>query len=247
MNHDNIAQVAQYWNRTAADFDAIYSGRKSVIGRALDRCFRKDMFQRFDWVMNSATDVAGKTVCDVGCGSGRFVAALAKRGAASVVGVDISPEMIALARKLAAVEQVTDRCELVQSDVLDWHTSKTFDLVIAIGFWDYIADPLPRLRLIRALTQGRFLSAWPRRWTWRMPIRKLRLSLQDCPVYFFSPSRISRLLQQAGFQVSSLRVVGKLYCVEARPLGGDHRNGMPEQDRLSESTAREIAVPLHKE
>ncbi|MEU8179239.1 methyltransferase domain-containing protein [Micromonospora sp. NPDC049044] len=43
-------------------------------------------------------DLTGRTVVDVGCGSGRAVAELAERGA-HAVGVDLDPEMIAVARE----------------------------------------------------------------------------------------------------------------------------------------------------
>ncbi|MEU8382154.1 methyltransferase domain-containing protein [Streptosporangium sp. NPDC048865] len=43
-------------------------------------------------------DVTGRTVVDVGCGGGRAVAELAGRGARAV-GVDLDPEMIAVARE----------------------------------------------------------------------------------------------------------------------------------------------------
>ena len=43
-------------------------------------------------------DLAGRTVVDVGCGGGRAVAELAGRGARAV-GVDLDPEMIAVARE----------------------------------------------------------------------------------------------------------------------------------------------------
>ncbi|MFF0468417.1 methyltransferase domain-containing protein [Micromonospora zamorensis] len=43
-------------------------------------------------------DLTGRTVVDVGCGSGRAVADLAERGA-HAVGVDLDPEMIAVARE----------------------------------------------------------------------------------------------------------------------------------------------------
>ena len=218
MKNDVIAQVARFWNHIAPDFDNIYTGNKNRTERLLDRWFRKDMFQRFDWVMQVAGDVKGNTVCDVGCGSGRFVAALAKRGASRVTGVDIAPNMVELSRKLAAQEQVAAACNFVQSDVLDWKTDEKFDLVIAIGFWDYIADPLPRLRLIRNLTRGKFLSAWPRLWTWRMPVRKIRLTAKGCPVFFYSKPQVYRLLEQSGFRVDSCKTVGKLFCVEARPV-----------------------------
>ena len=136
-------QIAQYWNNIAYDFDAIYTGKKNPLARGLDRWLRRDIYQRYEWVMNHAGDTRGMRICDVGCGSGRFVASLAKRGA-QVTGLDFAPEMLKLSRELAEKEGVAGRCQLVLSDVLDWKTNEKFDMVIAIGFWDYIADPLPR-------------------------------------------------------------------------------------------------------
>lgn len=46
-------------------------------------------------------DVQGKTVLDFGCGSGENVVPLVERGA-RVIGIDISPELIALARQRLA-------------------------------------------------------------------------------------------------------------------------------------------------
>jgi ubiquinone/menaquinone biosynthesis C-methylase UbiE len=43
-------------------------------------------------------DLTGRTVVDVGCGGGRAVAELSERGARAV-GVDLDPEMIAVARE----------------------------------------------------------------------------------------------------------------------------------------------------
>jgi hypothetical protein len=94
-----------------------------------------------------------------------------------------------------------------------------FDETVAIGFWDYIEDPSARLSRIRALTGRRFLSAWPRFWTWRMPIRKVRLSAAGCPVYFYRRAQVERLIESAGFTIDRIDVIGKLYCVEARPAG----------------------------
>ena len=69
-----MPQVARFWNAIADEFDSIYTGaNKSVFSRFLDRYFRKDIYERFDWVMQKCADVRGKTICDIGCGSGRFV------------------------------------------------------------------------------------------------------------------------------------------------------------------------------
>jgi 2-polyprenyl-3-methyl-5-hydroxy-6-metoxy-1,4-benzoquinol methylase len=209
-------KVSEYWNRVATDFDAIYSGRKSLPYRLLDRWLRRDMYQRFDWVMSRAGNVRGASICDVGCGSGRFATALARQGG-RVTGLDFAPRMLELARELAESEGVTPRCRFVLTDVLDWAAPEQFDLVIAIGFWDYVADPLTRLRVIRRMTSGRFFSAWPRSGTVRAAIRGLRLKVSGCPVYFWRREQIERCLKQAGFQPYSWQVYGQLHCVESRP------------------------------
>jgi SAM-dependent methyltransferase len=219
MKQDNMPQVARFWNTIAAEFDAIYTGEnKSGFSRFLDRFFRKDIYQRFDWVMEKCGDIRGKTICDIGCGSGRFVTEFAKRGAGHVTGVDVAPDMLKLAKSLVERDGVADKCDFALSDVLNWKTDRKFDITIAIGFWDYIQDPPERLRLIRNLTNETFLSAWPRFWTWRMPVRKVRLQfIRGCPVYFFRKPKVFAMLESAGFEVVSCETIGKLFCVEARP------------------------------
>lgn len=212
-------KVAQYWNDVAQDFDAIYTGQnKSAFARALDQWLRKDIYGRFDWVMRKSGDVTGKTICDIGCGSGRFVASLAKRGASHVMGVDVAPEMLKLARELVKKEGVAAKSEFAQMDIIDWTRTDVFDETIAIGFWDYFEDPTERLRIIRKMTRERFLSAWPRLWTWRAPIRKVRLTALGCPVYFFSKAEVYKHLEATGFKVISCETVGKLHCVDAVPV-----------------------------
>jgi SAM-dependent methyltransferase len=219
MIQDTMPAVARYWDAAADEFDAIYSGAgKSKFARTLDCIFRRDIYQRFDWVMAQAGDVCGKSVCDVGCGSGRFVAEFTRRGAGHVTGVDIAPEMIKRARGLVQHSGLEQHCEFVTGDILDWRVDRTFDITVAIGLWDYVADPHERLLKIRKFTSGVFLSAWPRFWTWRLPVRKLRLQyIGGCPVYFFREQKVRRLLHAAGFEVLKCETVGKLFCVEARP------------------------------
>jgi 2-polyprenyl-3-methyl-5-hydroxy-6-metoxy-1,4-benzoquinol methylase len=77
---DEVRQIADYWDRIALQLDAIYTGKKNKVGRVLDCVFLAHMYQRFDWVMRMSGDVRGRNICDVGCGSGRFVAALARQG-----------------------------------------------------------------------------------------------------------------------------------------------------------------------
>src|SRR5580698_8199623 len=117
---DNIVQVKQYWNDVVDDFDSIYTGEKSAFARAMDHWFRRDMYQRFEWVMQNSGDVKGKRICDFGCGTGRFVTAFARNGAAHVTGVDIAPNMIKQAKEIVAKDGTGDKCDFVLSDILDW-------------------------------------------------------------------------------------------------------------------------------
>jgi len=167
--------------------------------------------------MNQSGDVQGMRICDIGCGSGRFVTALAKRGA-QVTGVDFAPEMLKLGAELAQKEGVADRCKYVLSDVLDWKTDEKFDQSIAIGFWDYVADPLPRLQVIRSFTKATFLSAWPRAATMRAAIRKVRLRADGCPVYFWHMEQVEDYLKRAGFRVESHEILGQLHCVRSTAI-----------------------------
>ena len=214
MAQDEARQVAEYWDRIAPEFDTIYTGHKNPLARGLDRWLRRDMYERFDWVMRKAGDCPGMTICDVGCGSGRFVNALAKKGA-RVTGIDFAPTMLELAKELVQRDGVADRTDFVLTDVLDWKSDRVFDLVIAIGFWDYVADPLPRLKVIRSITRKTFLSAWPRAGTLRAAIRKQRLKMAGCPVYFWTEKQVDDYLGQAGFRVESREIHGQLFCVEA--------------------------------
>jgi ubiquinone/menaquinone biosynthesis C-methylase UbiE len=217
MVQDEARQVAEYWDRIAPEFDSIYTGNKNPVARGLDKWLRRDMYERFNWVMRRAGDCRGQTICDVGCGSGRFVSALAQKGG-RVTGLDFAPTMLKLAQELVQRDGVADRCDFVLSDVLDWKTDRRFDLVIAIGFWDYVADPLPRLKRIRSITNDRFLSAWPRAGTLRAIIRKARLKVAGCPVYFWTRSQVEDYLNRAGFRATSWEQHGQLYCVESKAL-----------------------------
>jgi SAM-dependent methyltransferase len=217
MVQDEVKQVAEYWDRIAPQFDSIYSGKKNPVSRTLDKWLRRDMYERFNWVMRKSGDCRGLKICDVGCGSGRFVSALAQKGG-EVTGLDFAPNMLELARDLVKRDGVAERCDFVLSDILDWKTDRKFDLVIAIGFWDYVADPIERLRVIRTISTGTFLSAWPRAGTWRAAVRKRRLKIAGCPVYFWTRDQVDDYLRRAGFAVQSCEIYGQLYCVESKAI-----------------------------
>ena len=116
MVRDEARQIAEYWDRIAPEFDSIYTGNKNPVARGLDKWLRRDMYERFNWVIERADDCRGQTICDVGCGSGRFVSALAQKGA-RVTGLDFAPTMLKLAQQLVEHDGVGDRCDFVLSSI----------------------------------------------------------------------------------------------------------------------------------
>jgi len=205
-------KVRSHFHETAAEFDAIYTGEKGAVGRWLDRVLRWDMYERFRRTVEECGE-PGLEVLDVGCGSGRFSVAAAKAGAREVWGIDFAEKMLKMARELADRRGVGESCRFLAADFMNYEFDRRFDVTLAIGLFDYVADCAPFLRKMRRLSRKKVIATFPRRWTWRAPVRKVRLSLHGCPVYFFTRAQVERLMTQAGFQCSTVERIGKIYFV----------------------------------
>lgn len=217
MPESNTSKVLAYWDRTASGFDAIYTGKKPGWARFLDKSLRRDMYQRFDWVTKNSGDLNGKSVCDLGCGTGRYVIAYAQSGAQRVVGFDGAASMVQKASSLIQQARLHGKAEVQEYPILNCPENEVFDITIAVGFFDYIQDAVPYLEKIRRITGSRFLSTFPRYWTYRMPIRRVRLGLLGCPVYFYTAKQIRALHEKAGFTCERIERLGAIYCVLATP------------------------------
>lgn len=217
MNNEIQAQRA-FWNSEADAFQSIYTHRKSKFFNTLDQIFRKDMYERYQFTIANCEPIEGRTFLDVGCGNGLYSLELARRGARKVVGLDIAEVMIGLCKQASVNQNLDDRCTFIQTDLLQWDNSgMKFDVSFGIGLFDYISDPLPVLRQMRELSTDKAIMAFPRLWTWRAPVRKVRLTMKGCDVFFYSAARINKLMKDAGFSRHTLTRVGKLYCVVAHP------------------------------
>lgn len=223
MSEPNTDKVLAYWDRTASSFDAIYTGKKPGWAKFLDKSLRRDMYQRFEWVMKHSGDLIGKTVCDLGCGTGRYVVAYAQAGVKRVLGIDGAPNMVQQASALIKQSHLEGNAEVRQYPILECPENEIFDITIAVGVFDYTEDARPFLAKIRKITGSRFLSTFPRYWTYRMPIRRVRLGLLGCPVYFYTEKQIRALHEKAGFTCERIERLGAIYCVLARPKGNAER------------------------
>jgi 2-polyprenyl-3-methyl-5-hydroxy-6-metoxy-1,4-benzoquinol methylase len=214
LNNEIQAQRA-FWNSEADAFQKIYTHRKSRFANTLDRIFRKDMYERYSFTIENCEPIMDRKFLDVGCGNGMYSLELGRKGAAKVVGIDISEVMIDVCLKSSKEQNLSDRCAFIQTDLLDYKPESRFDVSFGIGLFDYISDPLPVLKRMREVSTDKAIMAFPRLWTWRAPVRKVRLARKGCDVYFYSKARIEQLLRDAGFSRQEIVKVGKLYCVVA--------------------------------
>jgi 2-polyprenyl-3-methyl-5-hydroxy-6-metoxy-1,4-benzoquinol methylase len=80
--------------------------------------------------------VAGRTVLDVACGTGHYTRLLRQQGATRAVGVDLSPEMIAVARHTEATRPLGAISYEVQ-DIGELDLPETFDLAVGVYLLHY--------------------------------------------------------------------------------------------------------------
>ncbi len=100
-------------------------------------------------------DVRGKTVLEYGCGDGENTVALARRGAASVVSLDISPELIEIARRRLEVNGVKATVEFVVGSAHDVPLpDESVDIVFGMAILHHLDLALAAREVRRVLRKG---------------------------------------------------------------------------------------------
>jgi SAM-dependent methyltransferase len=196
---DTTGRVREHFRKKAFSFDHLYDEE-----HALQRLLRPGLFNRRELALEVASGYDSPTVLDVGGGSGRIGEPILEQGAARYVDVDLSNTMLELAgERLARFE---DRVALVQGDFLTADLSGPFDVVLALGYFDYIENAAAHVHRIGELCAGSAVASFPR-WTWtKGPIRKLRYEvINNCPIFDYTAGELQQLFVDAGFAQTDLR------------------------------------------
>lgn len=204
--------VKEFFNSYAVDFDNIYEGRQTFPEKITSRFFRKSIKRRFSKTIQECSPVEGKTILDIGCGSGQYTTALALAGAKNVLGIDFSQKMIELAEERAERLNVQDRCEFVIEDFLNYEFSNSFDFSIATGFMEYVSEPIQTVSKIVKLTNhkaifsfpdSRGILAWQRRFRYRW----------KCPLFMYNRRNIVDLFENFSFKDIAIEKINRDYFV----------------------------------
>ena len=179
----------------AQQFDDLYEDERWLV-----RTLRPGLFRRRKLAVDTVAAYAAPRVLDVGCGSGRIGEFVLEAGASHYVGVDFSAPMIDLAR--TRLQRFNDRTDLIVDDFLNAQLEGPFEVILAVGLFDYLPEPHRFSRRMFDLTApgGCVVGSFPT-WSWlKGPVRKVRYEwIGNCPIFNYSRRELELMFGASGF------------------------------------------------
>lgn len=188
-------RVRNRFRAKAQEFDDLYEDERLLV-----RLLRPGLFRRRELAVETVRAREAPRVLDVGCGSGRIGEHVLAAGAARYVGIDFSEPMIELAR--ARLGRFGDRVELREADFMEAELTGPFDVVLALGLFDYLPDASRFARRMFELCAdgGALVGSFPAWSPVKGPIRKVRYEwIGDCPIFNYTREGLEGMLRGAGF------------------------------------------------
>jgi SAM-dependent methyltransferase len=198
-------RVRNRFTTKARQFDDLYEDERPLV-----RLLRPGLFRRRQLAVETVSEREHPAVLDVGCGSGRIGEFVLQAGAGRYVGVDFSEPMIDMAR--ARLAPFDDRVTLMVDDFLTANLTGSFDVVLAVGFFDYIPTPQEfAARMFEYCSpDGCLVASFPAWSLLKGPVRKVRYEwIGNCPIFNYDRPGLDRLFRGAGFSRVELRSPGR--------------------------------------
>ncbi|MBI5393892.1 MAG: methyltransferase domain-containing protein [Verrucomicrobia bacterium] len=163
--------------------------------------------RRAELIASAAGLKPGSRTLEVGCGTGMFTEIFARTGA-RIVAVDISPELLELARERGLP---ADRVQFIQKGFEDCEAEGPFDAVIGSSILHHLDMEVSMRKILRLLKPGGCISfAEPNMLNPQLALQKnvpwLKARMGDSPdETAFVRWRLAALLRRVGFVGISLR------------------------------------------
>jgi 2-polyprenyl-3-methyl-5-hydroxy-6-metoxy-1,4-benzoquinol methylase len=196
MAENTARKVGKFFDVRARQFDRIYR-ETSAPKRVLNSVLRPGIFERSKVLLREVERLEKPTLLDVGSGSGVNALAALEAGASFAVGVDVAPQMVDLSRERAVEAGLIDRCRFEQADFMEWPNDERYDIVTALGVFDYVADWREFFRKMAAKSLSSVVASFPGT-GYRGRIRKVRYQLRDCPLFLYDLPQVTAFAREAG-------------------------------------------------
>jgi 2-polyprenyl-3-methyl-5-hydroxy-6-metoxy-1,4-benzoquinol methylase len=216
--------VSDFFSNFANAWDFLYDGKQNLFMRWFNAKFRRDIYERYQLTfLHLGNDLTGKSILDIGCGSGVYSFEAARRGASAVVGIDVAEGMISLCNRRAHELGLSDRIKFINGKFplspLPAELSQKFDYAVVMGVMDYINDPLPFLTSLREMVSGYVMISFPGKEWLRWQLRRWRYKLMGrCTIWHYDELDVRRAMSQSGFRrfdITYLNHSGGCYFVKA--------------------------------
>jgi len=196
-----------YFEKLAPEYDRAFrlQGR-GPLNAVVNRLFRGPTFVRRMRLLEEifgGLGLAGRSVLDLGCGSGQ-VSLLAAAMGAQVRGIDIAPGMLALAREAAARAGLAERVTFEEGDVSRAALAEA-DVVLLVGVIEYYADFADLIRRAAAATRHSLVIAHANRVAYRMALRYALARLGRLNLYYHPMHAVAAAAHQAGLTLAEER------------------------------------------
>jgi 2-polyprenyl-3-methyl-5-hydroxy-6-metoxy-1,4-benzoquinol methylase len=202
----------EHWEEVAQELDTYYREEKDVLGRAIDKVFRKAMTERLNLTLQECSNIKGKRVLNIGCGTGLMSVRLAQRGA-YIVGIDYSQNMIEQANAIAKEKGLLDNCIFIKDDFAKHVFNGRFDISIALGFFDYTKDPELNIKKMNAVTKEKCIMSFSARFAFQVPLRMIWLRSRNRPIHLYTKKELKRLFSPIFSHYKIQNISAGYYCV----------------------------------
>ena len=197
-DQSTAVKVRRYFDRSAERFEGLYTSDR-FLQRGFNRLFRAGLFDRLRIAIDEIRSLGRPSVLDVGCGPGVTTIDFFKAGASEAVGIDLADEMIALAKRNVAAEELpSSKIIFTRGDIFEVDLGRTYDAVVALGVFDYEEDPVGLVKRMAELGRKRIIASFPLVCTLRMWSRKIRYAMKGCPLFFYTTDDVRRIFEKAG-------------------------------------------------
>jgi 2-polyprenyl-3-methyl-5-hydroxy-6-metoxy-1,4-benzoquinol methylase len=185
-------------------YDRIYrQGEENYFSKFIDGEQKSEVEE----VVLGMIDWKGKSVLDVGCGTGSLVRKIAHSGASHVTGIDYSHEAIEIAR---ATQDNPRNVQFVTVDLKDMQQGG-HDVVVSCGTIEHSDDPSQFLARLSALTNDKadivitcphFINL--RGFTWMTLANLLDVPMSLTDIHFIHPWHVKRWAMENSLSLESM-------------------------------------------